>query len=63
MAEQHHGRHYPYERLAVEGKDRQEEDRVGMKMEGVEIIMAEDGVEEPEKGGTSPAKTMCKKKG
>ena len=34
-----------------------------MKMNGVEIIMAKDGIEEAGEGGTSPAKTLCKKKG
>ena len=35
MARQYHGRHHPDIRLAVEGKDRQEKNGVGMEMESV----------------------------
>ena len=45
VAEQRNGGHHPHERLAVEGEDRQEKVGVGMKMEGVEPVMVEDGVE------------------
>ena len=34
-----------------------------MKMEGVEIVMAKGGIEEAGERGTSPVKTLCKKKG
>ena len=46
VAEQRNGGCHPHKRLAVEGEDRREEDGVGMKMEGVEPIMVEDGIEE-----------------
>ena len=54
MAQQRHGRHHPNVRLAVEGEDRQKEDGVGMKMEGVMLVMAEDRVEEVGEGGNQP---------
>ena len=54
MAKERHGWHNAQVRLAVEGKDQQEEDSVGMKIEGVEIIMAEDGVEEVRERGDQP---------
>ena len=54
MAKQHHGRHHAQVRLAVVGEDGQEEDGVGMKMKGVDLVMAEDGVEEVGEGGNQP---------
>ena len=51
MAKQRHGRHHPHECLAVKGEDRQEEDGFGMKMEGMQLVMVEDGLEEIREGG------------
>ena len=36
---------------------------VGLKMEGMKIVMAKDSVEEVRERGTSPTKTLCMKKG
>ena len=63
MAKQRHRRHHPHECLTIEGEDRQEKDGIGMKVEGVELVMSEDGVEKFREGGTSPAKMLCTKKG
>ena len=51
VAQQSHGRHHPDVCLTVEGRDRQEENRVAVKMKGLQPVMAEDGVEEVGEGG------------
>ena len=63
MAKQRHGRHHPHECLAVKGKDRQEEDGAGMKMEGMEIIMAEDNIEEIRERGDYPREDAMPEEG
>ena len=63
MAQQSHGRHHAEVRLAVVGEDRQEKNQVGMKMKGLQPVMAEDGVEEVGEGGTNLAMMLLMKKG
>ena len=63
MAQQRHGRHHPDVCLTVEGKNRQEKDGVGMKMEGMDLIVTEDGVEEVGEGGTNLATMLLVKRG
>ena len=50
-------------RLAVVGEDRQEEDGVGVDMQGMQLILAEDGKEELREGRTRPAMTAFMKRG
>ena len=63
MAKQRHGRHHTHECLAIKGEDRHEEDGVGMKMKRVQIVVAEDGIEEVGERGTSPTTALFMKKG
>jgi hypothetical protein len=55
MAEQHEGRHYPDECLAVKSKDRQKEGGARVELKGMDLIMVEDGEEETGERGTNPA--------
>ena len=72
MEEQHDGGLHPHEGLAVESKDRQEEDGVGLKKKRMDLVVVRDGEEEPgerrheprkeaveEKGKNAPAKAPC----
>ena len=63
MAQQRHGRHHSNVRLTVEGEDRQEKDGVGMKMEGVDLIVTEDGVEDVGEGGNQPGNGATREEG
>ena len=44
MTEERHGGPHTHEGLAIEGEDGQEEDGVGLKMKGLDLIVVEDGV-------------------
>ena len=49
--------------LAVIGEDCQEKDGVGVEMQSLKVIMAEDREEELKKGGTRPATMALTKSG
>ena len=57
------GGHHPHERLAVEGKDGQKEDRVGMEMEHVVAVMVENGVEEAGERRNQPCPNVVQEEG
>ena len=63
VAQQSHGQHHTEVRLTIVGEDRQEKDRVGMKMQRLQPVMAKDLIEELGEGGTSPATMLLMKKG
>ena len=63
MAEQRNGGLHPHEGLAVEGEDGEEEDRVGLKVEGMNHVMREHGVEKLKEGRDEPRKDVVEEEG
>lgn len=54
LAEERHRGPHSHKSLIVEGEDGQEEDGVRLKMQGLDSVMGEDGVEELRKRRTNP---------
>jgi hypothetical protein len=63
VAEVRHRRLDANPRLAGVGEDRQQGDRFGVKVDGLDPVGLQDRQEEGENGGTRPAKTEKRKKG
>ena len=58
MAEEHHRGPHAYESLAVEAKDKQGKNEVGLKVKGADLVVLEDGVEELVGGRNQPSKEV-----
>ena len=63
MAQQSHGRHHAQIRLAIVGEDGQEKDGVGMEMQRLQPVVAEDLIEEIREGGNQPCGDTAREEG
>ena len=63
MAQERHRRHHAQVRLTVVGKDGQEEDRVGMKMQRLQPVVVEDFIKEIREGRNQPDGDAAREEG
>ena len=63
VAEEGHRRLHSYESLAVESKDGQEQDRVGLEMKGLDPVVFQDGGEERGERRHQPDKDAMEEEG